>query len=537
MILIYVPKVAILMPKAAAPQAGFGIMEDRMMKKKVRKISIMLALALMLGLMAGVTVNAGTVAPSGAPKVVDTLEKLGSTSTVYAGEITVDGTSEMTYLYSEDITNSMTIFDTLRSCLSDTAFSNLVPNAIAEPGAKGLTVSSAYQDAMSSAWMSAAAVAEQYFTGTVGTETSGNFYDTNPSYASKVDANYAGRVEDVKHPLDFNKSFASLLKTEVDSVWVTRDGVLTREDVVTFTIEETTVIYTAVNVTTDKSEGIDGKTQWMFGDTIDFNSASSSYQTYYNKVGMDPSSTMQINNGSYTVVYEGWYAPAKQHNIIFKHNSGGYYLHFKPNDFDAESPETPIGIRLVSGDGTKASPYLFELIYEKEKEDDEISYINTEGAGGTWTKGGDSGLTFRFSRSVDDEETFGHFTGVLVDGKELDSSNYTAKDGSVIIDLKPAYMETLSAGEHTLTALFDDGNAVEAKFTVEEKKAEEDPAKDKSGDNTKKDDASGKKAAPQTGDNSHLPLTMAILLLSLSGIVSLGVMYLRTRERNRETEK
>ena len=44
--------------------------------------------------------------------------------------------------------------------------------------------------------------------------------------------------------------------------------------------------------------------------------------------------------------------------------------------------------------------------------------------------------------------------------------NWTAERGSVIVSLQPAYLATLPAGGHTLKALFDDGDGVEAAFAV-----------------------------------------------------------------------
>ena len=68
-----------------------------------------------------------------------------------------------------------------------------------------------------------------------------------------------------------------------------------------------------------------------------------------------------------------------------------------------------------------------------------------------------------------DELTYSKSEGFKVDGKPLSEKNYITKEGSIIIKLKPEYLETLSLGEHTLTALFADGNSVTVKFYVIEK--------------------------------------------------------------------
>ena len=75
-------------------------------------------------------------------------------------------------------------------------------------------------------------------------------------------------------------------------------------------------------------------------------------------------------------------------------------------------------------------------------------------------------------------------------------NRYTASRGSVIIELKSTYLETLSVGEHTLTAEFTDGKA-DAKFTV----VKGTPIN-----------------LPQTGDGSNVFIHVLVGLLALSGL-------------------
>lgn len=88
-----------------------------------------------------------------------------------------------------------------------------------------------------------------------------------------------------------------------------------------------------------------------------------------------------------------------------------------------------------------------------------VAHLCTSGNNGAWSKGNGSSLGFTFERSENDHLAFGHFTGVLVDGNPVDGSNYTARSGSLILELKPSFLEGLSAGRHTVTALFDEGSA------------------------------------------------------------------------------
>ena len=73
--------------------------------------------------------------------------------------------------------------------------------------------------------------------------------------------------------------------------------------------------------------------------------------------------------------------------------------------------------------------------------------------------GGNVGLTFISSASFDS------FKGVQVDGKTLAAGNYTAGRGSIKVCLKPAYLRTLTNGDHIVTILSAEGD-VSAVFAV-----------------------------------------------------------------------
>ena len=153
-------------------------------------------------------------------------------------------------------------------------------------------------------------------------------------------------------------------------------------------------------------------------------------------------------------------------------------------------------------------------------------YSNYEGDGGKWTKGSTDGLKFTFKRSAEDVTTIEHFAGILVDGKEVAESNYDAVSGSVVITLKAPYLETLSAGEHILTAKFNDGDSADAGFTIIEAPAADDNNDSKAGDDSKSggtaDSNESKKTDvknPETGDEVPIGLIMIIWLASLVGTV------------------
>ena len=87
-------------------------------------------------------------------------------------------------------------------------------------------------------------------------------------------------------------------------------------------------------------------------------------------------------------------------------------------------------------------------------------YSVTKGANSEWTQGGDKGIDFSGSGK-------GTFT-VKVDGAAVAAGKYTASSDGSTVTLKPEYLDTLAAGSHTVTLVYNDGSA-KAKFTIKAK--------------------------------------------------------------------
>lgn len=130
-----------------------------------------------------------------------------------------------------------------------------------------------------------------------------------------------------------------------------------------------------------------------------------------------------------------------------------------------------------------------------------------EGKGQSLTAGEKKELTFRSNAA------FGDFIRVELDGKTLDEKNYTVKEGSTIVTLKADYVATLSAGEHTIGIVSESGTA-STTFTVNAKTVVDDDTK-----------------SPQTGDNSHMALWIALLAASVFGLAGTAVYSKRKRVR------
>lgn len=162
----------------------------------------------------------------------------------------------------------------------------------------------------------------------------------------------------------------------------------------------------------------------------------------------------------------------------------------------------------IEGDYGKKAVYVVSLTVETEEVKLPV-YDFLEGADSSWTQNSDGTLIFRANGD------FSKFTGVKVDGTLIDAKNYTAVSGSTVITLKADYLKTLSVGTHKLTVVYTDGECstnYEIKATQTENGISSDPEK-----------------APQTGDNSNIPLWFALMALSVLGI-SAAFLYGRKRK-------
>ena len=92
---------------------------------------------------------------------------------------------------------------------------------------------------------------------------------------------------------------------------------------------------------------------------------------------------------------------------------------------------------------------------------------------------------------------------VLVDGKEINSDNYTLKRGSTIITLKNSYLKNLSLGNHTLTLEYKDGESISATISVV--------------------------STPITGDSGIAPFACIMALSSIAMLALLIVLKKKSR--------
>jgi len=146
---------------------------------------------------------------------------------------------------------------------------------------------------------------------------------------------------------------------------------------------------------------------------------------------------------------------------------------------------------------------------------EKVSYSVVEGDKAKHVIGENTTAKFVFKRSVNDSVTFSRNTEILLDGKALQAGQFTKASGSLIVELKADFLNTLSVGEHVLTVRFDDYDGdVNARLIIEKAV---DPA-------------------PQTGDTGNLTLWIVIGVVSLVAFLALFLLICKRRKDEEEEE-
>ena len=82
--------------------------------------------------------------------------------------------------------------------------------------------------------------------------------------------------------------------------------------------------------------------------------------------------------------------------------------------------------------------------------------------------GKDSDIVITIGRTEDDANTINYLDTIKSDDKILTpGQECEVGSGSVVITLKKSYLDTLSAGTHTLEVTFNDGGSIKLEYTVE----------------------------------------------------------------------
>lgn len=189
---------------------------------------------------------------------ITTTENITKTTTVYAGEVVVDGVTMIKYLYSDDMSRKEEVINNLLNGLqgmTDDSYATLLDGLEADAEASGLALCSDAElvAAMDENWSSAKVVGMQYFSDkTVASETNSNLYDIDEGFKAALDAQAAARAETIETLADVEKCIVTHLDSRtVTDVWYNIvDGNRIRHSDITviYDSESTTVIFTKVEL-------------------------------------------------------------------------------------------------------------------------------------------------------------------------------------------------------------------------------------------------------------------------------------------------
>ena len=167
-------------------------------------------------------------------------------------------------------------------------------------------------------------------------------------------------------------------------------------------------------------------------------------------------------------------------------------------------------------------------------------YKIIDGADSSWNQDTDGSGSIKIRGNGE----FSKFVNVKVDGTIVDPANYTASEGSTIIELHADYLKTLSEGSHTFEIAWADGTA-KTSFTVARNTSGSDDTGNNDNDDSNKDsnndssnNNSGSNNTAGSGDNTAQTLTgspntgdasglwIALFMVSAAG---LAVMLVRRK--------
>ncbi|MBR6044773.1 MAG: dockerin type I repeat-containing protein [Ruminococcus sp.] len=196
------------------------------------------------------------------------------TSTLYCGEITEKGKTLLRYLWSEDITNTTTVFGEVKDCLNgmeDKSFAELIPAEFDEES-KGLAVCSEknFTSYMNSDWKTAEGAANRiYNEPAIKSKSSSDLYTRDEGFAAAChrwdeDVPEENISDQDGQPFAVTCPLGKLSAVNTDIVTYTvENGVLIKhiDRKINYTCEAVTVIYTTADIQRKTVSSISAKEQ------------------------------------------------------------------------------------------------------------------------------------------------------------------------------------------------------------------------------------------------------------------------------------
>jgi hypothetical protein len=221
------------------------------------------AFAALLCLMPAVAQEVGR--PNTNVNVTGIQAKITQTTTLYLGEVVLNGQQSFYYLYSTDLTNAETVFAAVKDGLSDFKdgiYTALVPDIDEESEDKGIAIcsNSDYTAKMNADWTSAAKAGQACLNNTdVTASSSDDLYETDADFAAKCsdgfDEEGVEYVDNDGNEWTFSGILGKLSTTNTDTFThrTFENGKLIQhfDRHIDYTCESVTVIYTKANLAGD----------------------------------------------------------------------------------------------------------------------------------------------------------------------------------------------------------------------------------------------------------------------------------------------
>ncbi|MCM1327659.1 MAG: Ig-like domain-containing protein [Bacteroidales bacterium] len=153
-------------------------------------------------------------------------------------------------------------------------------------------------------------------------------------------------------------------------------------------------------------------------------------------------------------------------------------------------------------------------------------YVVIDGEDATYEAGSESGLT------ITTDGVYKFFQAVEVDGRIVDAANYEVREGSTIVTLKKAYLESLPVGTHDIRVLYTDGKVASTKFTIQEADDDDDDNDDNNDITATASSDAPKALSPKTGD-SHQPAQSAAVVMMMCIFMIAGMMICKRKNSYR----
>ena len=279
----------------------------KMMRKKQQLKRMLAEFAALLCLMPAVAQQVDR--PNTEVNVTGQQAKITQTSTLYLGEVVLNGQQSFYYLYSTDLTNAETVFAAVKDGLSDYKggmYKALVPDIVGESEDKGIAIcsNSDYTAMMNADWTSAVNAGQACLNLTDATASSSDdLYETDADFAAKCSAGFdedgVEYVDNAGNDWTFSGILGKLSTTNTDNITYTfENGKLIKhiDRHIDYTCESVTVIYTKAEFDTYLAGDANGDGKVDVADIVEIvNYLQEQKSERFNEKNADADNNSEVN--------------------------------------------------------------------------------------------------------------------------------------------------------------------------------------------------------------------------------------------------